>query len=127
MRYQRIKELCKANGITVTGLEKELGFARGSLSKIDNHLPSADKVNKLANRLNTTPDYILYGTRQEHESSSGKKYYFDDNTAELAQKMFSNPQLRTLMSSSSKLQEDDVITVQNLVCALLRKDGKVDD
>lgn len=60
-RYERIKQLCKKNGITVTGLERELGFARGSLCKIDTNAPSSDRIEKLARRLSTTTDYILRG------------------------------------------------------------------
>ena len=127
MRYQRIKDLCKSNGVTVTGLEKELGFARGSLSKIDQHLPSADKVKKISERLHTTPDYILYGTLEEHESESGKKYYFDDETAELAQTLYDNPQMRSFMSSSRKLTPEQFKIMQNMMIELLRKDGKLDD
>ena len=55
--YERIKQLCKANGVTVTGTESALGFARGSLCKIDKNKPSAEKVTKLAEYLGTTPDY----------------------------------------------------------------------
>lgn len=48
-KYERIKELCKDRGVTITGLEKELGFARGSLSKIDKNKPSYERLEKLAN------------------------------------------------------------------------------
>lgn len=48
MLYSRIKELCKERGITITKLENELGFARGSISKIDKHKPSAEKLEKIA-------------------------------------------------------------------------------
>lgn len=46
--YKRIKMLCKEKGVTVTGTEKELGFARGSLCKIDQNRPSAERLQKLA-------------------------------------------------------------------------------
>ena len=59
--YERIKQLCKANGVTVTGTESALGFARGSLCKIDKNKPSAEKVTKLAEYLGTTPDYLMTG------------------------------------------------------------------
>lgn len=127
MRYQRIKELCKINNITVTGLEKELGFARGSLSKIDKHLPSADKIKKLAERLNTTPDYILDGTLNVHKSASGKSYYFDDRTAELAQKLHDDPRLDMFMSSTTKLTPDQFEATLTMIKAFLRKDGLLDD
>ena len=59
--YDRIKLLCKNKGVTVTGTEAALGFARGSLGKIDKNKPSADKVNKLSNYLGVTTWYLLYG------------------------------------------------------------------
>ena len=127
MRYLRIKELCKKMGITVTGLEMELGFARGSLSKIDKHLPSADKINRIAERLETTPDYILYGTLNVHKSASGKEYYFDDKTAELAQELHRDSRMSMLMSSSMKLSSEELQAVQTMITALLKKDGRLDD
>lgn len=60
-RYERIKQLCKKNGLTITGIERELGFARGSLCKIDTNEPSSDRVERLAKRLNTSSAYILRG------------------------------------------------------------------
>lgn len=35
MMYDRIKKLCKLNGISVNKLEQELGISKGYLSKID--------------------------------------------------------------------------------------------
>ena len=57
--YDRIKQLCKDNGVTVTGTEATLGFSRGSLCKIDKNKPSIEKVSKLADYLHTTSDYIM--------------------------------------------------------------------
>lgn len=61
-RYERIKQLCKDNNLTITGVEKDLGFARGSLCKIDKSEPRMEKVLRLSEKLKTTPDYIMYGT-----------------------------------------------------------------
>lgn len=64
-RYERIKKLCKKNGYTITGLEKELGFARGSLCKINTSQPSAEKLLLIAETLKTTPDFIMSGDDNE--------------------------------------------------------------
>ena len=53
MLYERIKELCKKNGTNITALEKACGFGRGSISKIDKHRPSNEKLQKM-------DDYIGY-------------------------------------------------------------------
>lgn len=61
MIYERIKHLCKQNGLSVNLLEKELGLSRGSLCKIDKHKPSTEKMQTLAKRLGTTVDYLISG------------------------------------------------------------------
>lgn len=62
LTYNRIKELCKSKGVTVTGTEKELGFARGSLCKVDTNKPSMEKVQKIANYFNVSVEYLMTGT-----------------------------------------------------------------
>lgn len=62
MIYERIKELCKKNKISVNTLELELGVARGSLCKIDKHKPSGERMQAIASRLLTTVDYLMNGT-----------------------------------------------------------------
>ncbi len=59
--YDRIKTLCKQKGVTITGTEKELGFARGSLCKVDTNKPSMERVNKLAEYFGVSVDYLMTG------------------------------------------------------------------
>lgn len=68
--YDRIKQLCKDNGYTITGTEAALGFARGSLCKIDKNKPSIEKVSKLADYLHTTSDYIMTGEETSPKTES---------------------------------------------------------
>ena len=56
--YEKIKELCSEKNVTVTGLERELGFSRGSLCKIDTHKPSAEKLGKIANYFGVQADWL---------------------------------------------------------------------
>lgn len=62
--YDRIKTLCKQKGVTITGTEKELGFARGSLCKVDTNKPSMERVNKLADYFNVSVDYLMTGKEE---------------------------------------------------------------
>lgn len=48
MRYEKIKALCRGKGVTVAQAERECGFAKGSLSKIDKHKPSYEKLDTLS-------------------------------------------------------------------------------
>lgn len=67
--YERIKELAKERGITINSLESELGFSRGSLSKIDKNKPSVERLIKLADFFKVQVDYLTgdsqYRTKSE--------------------------------------------------------------
>lgn len=54
-KYERIKKLCKEQGKSISQLERDLGFAKGSISKIDDHMPSVDRVSKICMYLNASP------------------------------------------------------------------------
>ena len=59
--YERIKMLCKQNGTNITALERELGFAKGSICKWENHDPSYERVKMIADRFNVSVEYIKNG------------------------------------------------------------------
>lgn len=61
LTYETIKQLCRTKGVTVTGLEKELGFARGSLCKVNTNKPSMEKVQKLADYFDISVDRLMSG------------------------------------------------------------------
>ena len=59
--YKRIKMLCKQNGTNITALERELGFAKGSICKWENHEPSYERVKMIADRFHVSVEYIKNG------------------------------------------------------------------
>lgn len=73
MIYERIKDLCDKNGISVNALEKEMGISRGSLCKIDKHKPSSEKIQAIASRLNSSFDYIMTGKETEFTIEMAQK------------------------------------------------------
>ena len=102
--YDKIKELCKEKGITITALEKELGFARGSLSKIDKNKPGIDRVQKLANYFGKPVEYF---TKDESSfSDTQKEYYEDPETARLAQEMFEDRDMRMLFDMKKSMSPE---------------------
>lgn len=58
-KYSLIKQLAKERGTNVSQVERDLGFAKGSLSKIDKHDPSLDKVAKLCAYFNIGPMTLM--------------------------------------------------------------------
>lgn len=123
LSYDMIKTLCKNNGVTVTGLEKELGFARGSLCKVDTNKPSMEKVKKLADYFHVSADYLMNGDEKEGEET----YYLNDETREMAQSIFENKELRMLFDAAQDASPEDLETVHSMLLALKRKErGNID-
>lgn len=57
--YSKIKALCKTKKVSVSKLETELGFSRGSICKWSVNTPSIDKVKAVADYFGVTIDYLL--------------------------------------------------------------------
>lgn len=55
----KIKALCKEHRITLSQLEHELFFSRGSISKWNRSVPAGDKILAVAQYFNVTTDYLL--------------------------------------------------------------------
>ena len=123
LTYESIKKLCKNKGVTVTGAEKALGFARGSLCKVDTNKPSMEKVQKLADYFGVSVEFLISGEQRGSE----KKYYLNDETAAIAQDIFENKELRVLFDAARDAEPEDLTAVHNMLLALKRKErGSID-
>lgn len=122
LTYDTIKQMCKDKGVTITGLEKELGFAKGSLCKINTNKPSMEKVRKLAEYFNVSTDYLTTEDNKEKE-----EYYINKETAEIAQNIFESKELRLLYDAARDAQPEDIQTAYDMLLALKRKEkGNID-
>lgn len=64
--YENVKEAAKEKGYSINKLEKELGFARSYISKFKTITPSIDKIQKIADFLGVTTDYLIPGNKTEN-------------------------------------------------------------
>ncbi len=65
---ERIKSLCKDNGISMNKLEDVLGFGKGYISKLNSSTPNTAKIKKIADYFGVSITYLLDGedkTNQE--------------------------------------------------------------
>lgn len=71
----RIKELATEKGITIAELERKTNMGNGVIRRWDKHLPTTDKLQKVALELNTTLDYLVNGkeTTDEKIVAIGRK------------------------------------------------------
>ena len=62
MFYERLQQLCSEHNTSVSNMLKELGLSTGSTGNWKKgQLPKGDILAKLADYLNTSIDYIVFG------------------------------------------------------------------
>ena len=110
MLYEKIRKLCKEKGVTVTEVERDLGFGRGSLSKINKHKPSNEKIKALADYFGISQDELT-GV----QTDALETYYYDAETMKLAQALHKNKELRVLFDAAQDISSDDLYFVYGLV------------
>lgn len=59
MITQNIEILCKQRGITISGLEKRLGFGNSTIAKWAKSSPTVDKLSAVADFFGVTVDNLL--------------------------------------------------------------------
>lgn len=115
--YENVREAAKEKGYSINRLEKELGFARSYIGKFKTITPSIDKIQRIADFLDVTTDYLMSGEEKESE-----KYYLNDETAEMAQTLFENRPLRVLFDAAKDATPEDLETTYNMLMALKKKE-----
>lgn len=93
---ERIKEICKERGIPIMKLEQACGFANGYIRKLKRGTLPDDRLFAVAEFLGLSPEYLATG-----EETEG--YYLNAETAQIAQEMFEDPDMRTLYALKEKI------------------------
>ena len=117
--YEIIAKLCNEHGIAITALEKSLGFGRGYIGKFKTKgtIPTVKKLQKIADYFGVSVDYLMTGEERE-----GDKYYLSEETAEMAQAIFENPDLRVLFDAAKDATSEDLKTTYDMLMALKKKE-----
>lgn len=62
MLYNNMKRICHEKKISVSKIESELEFSRGSICKWNDNIPSVDKVKKVADYLGVDINELIGGS-----------------------------------------------------------------
>lgn len=68
----RIKELANKQKMTLVEIEEKSGLARNAIYKLDYQTPRVDKIEKIADTLNTSVDYLLARTDDPDNDADDK-------------------------------------------------------
>lgn len=93
---ERVKRILKERGIPVSRLEKDLGFANGYISQLRRGSFQSDRLEKIANYLNVSIDYLLHGGENENAALLEE----DGDVMEIRDAIRDNPALRALFEAS---------------------------
>ena len=101
----------KKLGLTNEKLANMTGLPVNTISRIASGAtkePTLKTLKKIAKALDCTIDDLQPGGTTE-------PYYLDEETAQLAQEVYENPNLRVLFDASRKLSADDIKAVIEIV------------
>ena len=118
---ERVKDLCKQKGISMNFAEMEIGLAKGYISKLDKSNPNAKTLQKIADYFGVSVEFLIHGEDSEN------KYYINDETAQLAQALFENKDLRVLFDAAKDASPEDLQTTYDMLMALKKKERGIID
>lgn len=123
--YEVFEQLLQKFGVTTYQVSKATGISQSTFSswKTRRNLLSGEKAKKIADYFGVSVDYLMTGVEKE----GGEKYYINDETAAMAQKLFENKELRVLFDAARDASPEDLKTTHDILLALKRKERGYDD
>lgn len=117
--YEIFKQLCEARGITTYRFCKDTGVNASTISTWKNRNTTCNlKLAKIiAEYFGVSVDYVMTGNE-----GGDKKYYINEETAEMAQAIFENPDLRVLFDAAKDATSEDLKTTYDMLMALKKKE-----
>ena len=123
--YSIFEELLQKRGVSTYKVAKDTGIAQSVFSSWKNGIstPKQDKMQKIADYFNVSVEYLMTGKEKE----GGEKYYLNEETAKMAQKIFENKELRMLFDAAQDAAPEDLEAAHTMILALKRKErGNID-
>ena len=99
-----IKALCREHGISMARLERELGFAAGSICKWDNKIPSVERIAKVADYFGVSLDTIT-GRKTNLELITGIRDVYLSLARSAQDKGIDAGDLEILMEAARSMRE----------------------
>ncbi|MCI8630665.1 MAG: helix-turn-helix transcriptional regulator [Firmicutes bacterium] len=118
----KLKELREAAGYNKREVAEKLDMPYTTYNNYETGAREAgsETLKKIANLYGVSIDYIF-----ENDTQSSA-YYLDRETAEMAQEIYENPELRILFDASRKVSKEDLQLVVDMVKRLKKEDDYID-
>lgn len=119
---ERVKTICKERKIPISKVERDLGYANGYIGQLKKGVFPADRLQDIAEYLGVSSEYLLNGDEKEEN-----KYYINEETAEMAQALFENHNLRVLFDAAKDAKPEDLKMTYDVLMALKKKERGEDE
>lgn len=109
---ETLKHLRTKNGYSQAELANQLGVAKSTISMYEtgNREPDFITLEAIANLFQVDMNYLLgKGPADEPQ------YYLDNETREIAEFMFKNPEYKILFDASRKVKKEDIEFVKQMI------------
>lgn len=118
--WEIFERLMHEKGVTMYAVARNTGIAPSTLTdwRAGRYKPKADKMRRIADYFDVPVEYLLTGEMPPKESDSGQKWYFSDKTAETAQELFENKELRVLFDAARDARPEDLRLAADLLMRL---------
>lgn len=118
--YSVFEQLLQKYGVSTYKVSKATGIAQSVFSSWKSGIstPKQEKMQKIADYFGVSIEYLMTGIEKE----GGEKYYLNDETAEMAQKIFENKELRLLFDAARDAEPEDLKYTHDLLLRLKRKE-----
>ena len=118
--YEIFEKLLNSRGITIYKFCKDTGISESTIYtwRKKRTTCSAKIQRVVCEYFGVSADFLMTG----EEKTQDTKYYLNDETAAIAQKIFENKELRMLFDASQDATPDDLLTVRDMMLALKRKE-----
>lgn len=124
--YEIFAKLLKEKGLKAADVTRATGIKSPVFSewKKGKSKPNTEKMIKIANFLGVSVEYLTTGKEPE----INEEYYLNKETAQVAQEIFENKELRALFDVQRDMDPEDLKALHNMALALKRKErGDIDD
>lgn len=118
--YEIFALLLEKNGVNMSTVSRATGIGLSTFTdwRAGRTKPKYDKLKKVADYFGVPVEYLMTGEMPPKESDSGQKWYFSDQTAETAQELFENRDLRVLFDAARDARPEDLRLAADLLMRL---------
>lgn len=120
--YETFEKLLKEKGVRAAEVSRETGISTSTFTdwKKGRGTPKVDKLQKIADYFNVPISYFISDVKKSRQLDG---YYINDETAQIAQEIFENEEIRALLDLARKSAPEDIKTAYNVLAALKQKEN----